>query len=271
MPLLAVAFGLAGPLIAAETTRFPGKFVWADLVTDQMAPARNFYSGLFGWKFRGQGEYLVAYSHGKPVAGILHKERPTDKPEATPRWLAYLSVADVGQAEQVVRQTGGRVVRKLENLPHRGQQATFADPDGALFGVVHFTGGDPADEGAGVGDWIWIQLLSRDAGKASSFYRKVGGYQVERNTAKNWSSDYILSVDGVARATVRTIPPEHSKVKPTWLPFVRVALLKDSLTKASELGGKVLVSPRPNLMNGKVAVVADPTGAAIGLMEWTPQ
>jgi len=271
MTLMAVVVGMASPLTAAETSRLPGKFVWADLVTDQMAPARNFYSGLFGWKFGGKGGYLVAYNHGRPVAGMIHKERPAGKPQATPRWLGYLSVADVGQAEQVVKQAGGRMVLKSESLPHRGQQATFVDPDGTLFGVIHLAKGDPADATARVGDWIWLQLLSRDAGRTAKFYQKVGGYQLQRNIAGNRSSDYILSAGGIARATVRTIPQDKTKVKPTWLPFVRVSRLQDSLTKAGQLGGKVLISPRPDLMNGKVAVVADPTGAAVGLMEWNPQ
>ena len=271
MTVMALACNLASPLIVAETPQLPGKFVWADLVTDQMTPARNFYSGLFGWKFRGQGDYQVAYNHGQPMAGILHKERPANKPKATPRWFGYLSVNDVGTAEQAVKRAGGQVVRSSGDLPHRGQQATFADPEGALFGVIHLTDGDPADATARVGDWIWLQLLSRDAHKAALFYQKVGSYQLQRNTAENRSSDYILSSEGIARATVRTIPSGKTKVQPTWLPFVRVTHLQDSLTQARSLGGKVLVSPRADLLNGKVAVVADPTGAAVGLMEWNPK
>lgn len=271
MAAMAAAFAFTSPRVAAEAPQLPGKFVWADLVTDQTASARGFYSGMFGWKFRGHGDYLVAYNHGQPVAGILQKERPAGNPQATPRWFPYMSVEDVGRAGQEVTRSGGKVVRKTGDLPHRGQQAAFADPEGALFGVIHLTDGAPVDGTARAGDWIWLQLLSRDAGKAASFYRKIGGYQVQRNSAENRSSEYILSSEGIARATVRTIPPGKPKVKPTWLPFVRVASLQDSLAKAGKLGGTVLISPRPDLMNGKVAVVADPTGAAVGLMEWNPQ
>jgi predicted enzyme related to lactoylglutathione lyase len=54
----------------------------------------------------------------------------------------------------------------------------------------------------------------------------------------------------------------------TRLPFVRVGSIVDAAAKAKVLGGKVLVAPRQDLAEGKVAVVADPTGAAIGLLEW---
>ena len=57
-------------------------------------------------------------------------------------------------------------------------------------------------------------------------------------------------------------------MKPTWLPFVRVRSVGDSLARARGLGGKVLLEPSPGLLEGRVAVIADPTGAAIGLLEW---
>jgi len=35
------------------------------------------------------------------------------------------------------------------------------------------------------------------------------------------------------------------------------------------LGGKVLVEPHMDRHGGQVAVIADPSGAPLGLMEWT--
>ena len=96
-------------------------------------------------------------------------------------------------------------------MPKRGEQAVFADPEGALFGVVKSSAGDPEDFLAEPGDWIWIQLLSRNAGKAAEFYRKVAGYEVIENAASNRVSDYVLSSKGYARATVRTIPARQQE------------------------------------------------------------
>jgi hypothetical protein len=78
----------------------------------------------------------------------------------------------------------------------------------------------------------------------------------------------VLTSKGYARATVRTIRTEDEKVRPTWLAFVRVRNVGESLAKAKELGGKVLIEPKPELFDGKVAMIADPTGAAIGILEW---
>jgi len=38
---------------------------------------------------------------------------------------------------------------------------------------------------------------------------------------------------------------------------------------AAALGGRVLVEPHTDRQGNMVAVVADPTGAPVGLMEWS--
>ena len=40
---------------------------------------------------------------------------------------------------------GGRVLAPPQKMPKRGEQAVFADPEGALFGVVKSSSGDPED------------------------------------------------------------------------------------------------------------------------------
>ena len=137
-----------------------------------------------------------------------------------------------------------------------------------MFGVVKSSSGDPEDFLPDPGDWIWIQLLSRDARKAAEFYRAVAGYEPVENTTGNRMSDYVLVSEGYARATMRTIPSANVQVQPTWLPFVRVKNVAESVAQAKQLGGKVRIEPKPELFDGKVAVIADPTGSVIGILEW---
>jgi len=249
--------------------RLPGKFVWADLVTDDVPAARTFYGQLFGWTFRDLGGYVIAANETRPLGGLFQRPRPEGQPDARPRWFGYLSVTSVARAERAVTKAGGRVLAAPKNLPSRGEQAILADAEGVVFGVVKSSSGDPPDFLAEPGDWIWIQLLSRDGRKAAEFYRKVGGYEIIENIAANRRSDFVLASKGYARATVRTISKDQEKVRPTWLLFVRVKNVGESAAKAKQLGGNVLVEPKPEFLEGKVAVVADPTGAAIGLLEWS--
>jgi predicted enzyme related to lactoylglutathione lyase len=252
----------------AGSPRLPGKFVWADLVTDDVAAAKNFYGRLFGWTFAENGNYLIASHDDRPLCGMQQQAKPADRP-ARPRWFAYISVSNVEKAARTVTKAGGRVLAPAHKYPKRGEQAICADPEGAVFGVLKSSSGDQKDFLPDPGDWIWIQFMSRDGDKAAEFYRAVGGYEVIANTKSNRLSDYILSSEGYARATIRTIPKERAEVLPTWLPFVRVKNVSESVARAAELGGKALLEPKPELLDGKVAVIADPTGAAIGLLEWS--
>jgi predicted enzyme related to lactoylglutathione lyase len=266
-------FAAEGPPLPPLTSvsgspHLPGKFVWADLVTDDVPAASKFYAGLFGWTFQDYGGYLIAANDDRPLCGMFQRPRPAD-PSAKPRWLGYISVASVEKATKAVTKAGGKVLAEPQKMPKRGEQAVFADAEGALFGVVKSSSGDPADLLAEPGDWIWVQLLSRDGRKAAEFYRAVGGYTIVENVETNRLSDYVLTSEGYARATVRTIRQDSDKARPTWLPFVRVLNVGESVAKAKQLGGKVLIEPKTEFFNGKVAVVADPTGAAIGVMEWS--
>jgi predicted enzyme related to lactoylglutathione lyase len=248
--------------------RLPGKFVWADLVTDDVAAARKFYGRLFGWTFRDAGNYTIACNDERPLAGMFERAHPADRPEAKPRWFGYISVPNVGRAQSTVTNAGGRVLAPPQKMPKRGEQAVFADPEGAVFGVVKSSSGDLPDFLADPGDWIWIELLSRDARKAGEFYRAVAGYEVVANDTSPRPDDYIFVSKGYARAAALTITRDKPQVQPTWLLFVRVKSISDCVAQVEPLGGKVLLAPDAQLFDGKLAVIADPTGAEVGVMEW---
>jgi predicted enzyme related to lactoylglutathione lyase len=252
----------------AGAPRLSGKFVWADLVTDDVVAARKFYGALFGWTFTSAGDYTIAANDERPLCGMFQRQRPADRPEARPRWFGYISVPNVKRAQKAVIESGGKVLVAPRKMPKRGEQAVFSDPEGAAFGVVKSSSGDPQDFLADPGDWIWIELLSRDGAKAADFYHNVVGYQVIENSATNHLNDYVLASGGYARAAVRTMVKPDEKVRATWLLFVRVQDVTASLSLAKKLGGQVLLEPRADLFHGKLAVLADPTGAAIGIMEW---
>jgi predicted enzyme related to lactoylglutathione lyase len=258
------------PLTSISGPRLPGKFVWADLVTDNVQTASKFYGDLFGWTFYAEGDYIVVENADHPICGMFERPRPKDE-SAHPNWFGYISVKNVARAQQVITKAGGRVLAAPKKFSKRGEQAVFADPEGAIFGVIKSSSGDPQDLKAEPGDWIWIQLLSRDAAKAAQLYKQIAGYEIIQNTESNRLSDFVLASEGYARATVRTIPKDRVHVKPDWLPYVRVSSVMESVERARQLGGHVLVEPRAEYLRGKVAVISDPTGAAIGLLEWSEQ
>jgi hypothetical protein len=67
-------------------------------------------------------------------------------------------------------------------------------------------------------------------------------------------------------AGMLTIPWRN--VKPNWLPYVKVKNPEAVAKKAESLGGMVILAPEKDVRNGSVAIVADPTGAAIAIQRY---
>jgi predicted enzyme related to lactoylglutathione lyase len=253
-----------------------GKVVWTDLVTPDLEGAKRFYGGLFGWTFRGvpgDQNYALALLDGEPVAGLFQKALPAGQSQQQPAWLTFLAVRDVDAAQQGALQHGGKVLSKAHYYPQRGRQAVLADPDGAVFAVLAAEGGDPADYLAAPGEWIWSSLLVADPKQETAFYKSLFGYDVYDLASEGGSESdaqhYILSSDDYARAGLNGLPADSMRRHPHWLNFVRVTDAADTARKAVALGGRVLVEPRIDRHGGHLAVVADPSGAPFGVMEWS--
>jgi len=248
-----------------------GKVVWADLVTPDLDAARRFYGALFGWTFRevpGDPNYALVLLDGEPLAGLFQKALPPGQAQQ-PAWLTFLAVRDVDAAQQAARQHGGAVLVKPHTYPQRGRQAVLADPDGAMFAVLAAKGGDPPDYLASPGEWIWSSLLVKNPKQETAFYKTLFGYDVYDLASEGDPEHYILSGDGYARASLNASPADSMRRHPHWLNFVRVTDAADTAKKAVGLGGRVLVEPRIDRHGGQLAVLADPSGAIFGVMEWS--
>jgi hypothetical protein len=261
------------PLVQPPSTEHHvGKIIWADLVTPDLDAAKRFYGGLFGWSFpdtaSGKGGYTVAYVEGRPVAGFILRAAPPSN-QRQPVWLTFIAVTNVDAARRTALDHGAKVVFEPKTYPSRGRQAVLTDPEGATFAILASSSGDPADLLAEPGEWIWSSLQVGDPAKDASFYQALFGYDVFDVPNEDGLRHVILSSDDFARASVNAYPDTSSARHPHWLNFVRVLDAASVASKAVALGGRVLVEPRLDRHGGNVAVIADPTGAPIGVMEWS--
>ena len=260
------------PLVnPASEERHPGKVIWLDLVTNDLADAERFYGSLFGWTFedhsRGDRRYAVALLDGVPIAGMAQRSvGPGEKQQ--PTWLTFLAVPDLDAAQRNVLAHGGKVLRPPRDHAARGRQAIFADPQGAVFAALQSSSGDPSDVLREPGDWIWASLITTDPGRATTFYQAVFGYQVVDQPNDDGRQHALLVSNDYARASANAMPASATNMHPHWLNFVRVVNVSDAAAKAQSLGGRVLVAPHLEPDGDMIAVAADPQGAPIGLMEW---
>lgn len=282
VPMLLLAAGACAspaarislPPVTPETTGQydVGRFVWHDLVTGDVAAAREFYAGVFGWTFQEVvGEdvtYALILDGGVPIGGIA----PIDDDDitvASARWLSLLSVDDVDRVASEVEQAGGSIDMGPWTNPTRGRMAVVTDPQGATLGLIRALGGDPpAQDPAALvsGRWMWTELWARDAAAAVSLYGDLVGYEAESTDIAEVGEYRVLVSGGQPRAGVNELPwPE---VLPNWLPYIKVddpaAIARD----VERLGGTVLIPPNADIRNGSLALVLDPGGAAFAIQRW---
>jgi predicted enzyme related to lactoylglutathione lyase len=154
-----------------------------------------------------------------------------------------------------------------QRIANRGEFAILADPEEAPFGVMHSSSGDSPDIRAKLGDWIWIGLFLQDVAKASKFYESLFGYDIHEVDERPDTLDLVLEANGFARAGIGQLDPD-SDHKPTWLGFVRVEDLGGTLEKVRAAGGEVMYAPDDGV-DSDLAIIADPFGSTVGLMEWS--
>jgi predicted enzyme related to lactoylglutathione lyase len=246
-----------------------GKFVWYDLITDDVAAARQFYGALFGWEFRdddGDERYITIVHRGRQIGGIAHVE-PVEQQHDISQWVSWLSVPDVGAAVELVQQAGGEVHREPKDLPNRGRFALVSDPQGALVALLRSTGGDPPDAREVIeGAWLWTELWTHDVESAVAFYRDLAGYEREITDTGLQQPYHVLMRDDRARGGVARLSREE--VRPNWLPYILVDRPGDLLPRVDALGGRVVFAPDSDVRSGTVAVIQDPTGAVLAIQKW---
>ncbi|MBW2290047.1 MAG: hypothetical protein JRG80_04820 [Deltaproteobacteria bacterium] len=235
----------------------PGKFVWGDLISQDVEASKAFYGALFGWTFETNGRYSTVMNHGVPIAGIV---KARDKDGGT-EWLGNLSVADVDRATALYSEHGGLVEHEPVDAPDRGKISLVSNKGGAALLLVRASGGDPPDADPVVGGWLWWELWTHDVEAATNRLVEIAGYQ--RETVDLRDEPYRVLRDAKARrAGIMEAPPE---VYPTWLPYFRVDDLDTSIEQAVALGARLIDQAE------RSAILVDPNHAEFAIGVWTKE
>ncbi len=276
--LTLLVLGLPAPVEAASfpplnkpatTLRFPGKFVWGDLFTSEPEAAAAFYCSLLGWTSapieQKDISYIVLSNAGHPVAGIV--QRPAGAAKRPGIWIGYISVAKAKATLTAVEPAGGKQHAAVRSFPHRGMQAIFSDSEGSVVGILESSSGDSIDDEPDPGEWNWFQLYSQKPQAVADFYHRAFGYEVNPDTRAGKSDHLVLSSGGHARAGITPLPLGPD-AKPGWLGCLRVKDIEATVAKAVTLGGKIVIAPRPAALGSRFAIISDPTGGDVGLIQY---
>ena len=114
----------------------------------------------------------------------------------------------------------------------------------------------------------WVDTWQPDADAAMSFYTQLFGWEAEDTMPDGVEgTHYMCRLRGRDVAAIAS-RPEGAPPVTAWTTYVWVDDVDSTVAKATDAGGGVLVEPFDALDGGRIAVIADPAGAAIGI--WQP-
>jgi predicted enzyme related to lactoylglutathione lyase len=120
------------------------------------------------------------------------------------------------------------------------------------------------------GTFSWIELATTDPADARRFYGELFSWQGQDNEIPGGGGIYTmarLDGDDVAGITAQPEQQRAAGIPPNWFSYVTVASADDAAARAEELGGTVHAGPFDVGESGRMAVIADPTGAMFGIWE----
>jgi uncharacterized protein len=246
----------------------PGRFVWYELMTTDVAAAKAFYAKVVGWDAQDASTPDLAYtvlSAGMiPVSGLMELPADARKLGATPRWMAYVGVLNVNATvERIVRLGGAVYVPPTDT--NIGRISVVADPQTATLGLVE--GLKPCkpqpDQMGKSGRVGWHELLAADRRKAFAFYGDAFGWQNASTEIGPANKYQLFSAGGQTIGGMFT--KRREEPLPFWLYYINVDDVDAALERVKAAGGSIFEGPLEMLGDIWIARCRDSQGAGFAL------
>ena len=117
--------------------------------------------------------------------------------------------------------------------------------------------------------FCWVDLATADLGAARSFYRNLFGWSAHDQRVGEGQFDHEFAHDRNPFASLYQLTRAQIEdgVASHWAPYVAVDDVQAAASRAADLGGKIVVPPQDIGGIASISLVADPTGALIGLWQ----
>jgi predicted enzyme related to lactoylglutathione lyase len=114
----------------------------------------------------------------------------------------------------------------------------------------------------------WVETLQPGPHEALDFYGPLFGWEFGDPGPMPGGGEYFVArTRGRDVAAVGALPPVGGPAVPVWNTYVSVDDVEAATERATAAGGNVLIGPVDALPAGRLAVVIDPSGAAICLWQ----
>ena len=119
------------------------------------------------------------------------------------------------------------------------------------------------------GAFSWSELMTSDPKAACDFYSRLFGWQVE--TSETGGGPYhVLKVGDASVGGIMGKPPGTPADMPSmWGCYVTVKNVDETLAAVRRLGGGVLMESMEVQGVGRMAVIRDPQGAVLSVIQYS--
>ncbi|MBO0680318.1 VOC family protein [Mycolicibacterium sp. S2-37] len=243
-----------------------GAPTWIDLATSDLDRAQSFYAAVFGWTFETSGPdyggYVNASKDGHLVAGLMSNDPQWNTPDG---WTSYLHTADIEATLAAATAAGGTNCGGVMDIPDKGRMAMLTDPAGAFVGLWEPTGHPGYQLMDAHGAPVYHQLTTSDYAAALGFYRQVFGWETETVSDTDEFRYSTALFDGKALVGVMDGSRYLTEGQPSdWCVFLGCDDVDKVVRLIVDNGGSVIRGAE-DTPYGRLAAVADPTGAGFNL------
>jgi predicted enzyme related to lactoylglutathione lyase len=255
--------------MGTRTSHRPGTFSWVDLQTSDPAAAQRFYSELFDWEYdeRPAGDdatYAMALVGGEDTGAIAPMPPGAQFP---PHWNSYVTVESADATAERARELGGSIPMEPFDVFDAGRMAVIVDPTGAALCAWEPREHPGAHRVNDPGCFTWNELGTTDLEAATRFYGELFGWTFEDQDMGGGAVYRTIRNDERTNGGIRAQTEAEAGIPPSWLVYFTTEDADASVARATELGANVLAPVMQLPMGSRIAVLADPQGAAFALFE----
>jgi predicted enzyme related to lactoylglutathione lyase len=121
------------------------------------------------------------------------------------------------------------------------------------------------------GRFAWVDLATAEIECAIHFYERVFGWRYEEHDTHTGTYVVAKVVGGEVGGVMTETPAQVvSGARPGWMAFVGSEHLEADVARVRDLGGSVLRLPMSFGDGARVAVIGDPAGASLALLQSSP-
>jgi uncharacterized protein len=115
----------------------------------------------------------------------------------------------------------------------------------------------------------WVDTWQPDAEAAVAFYTELFGWEAEDTMPPDIPGHHFMCrLRGRDVAAIASRPDKAPPTEPAWGTYVWAESAEDTAARVKDAAGSVVMEPFDALDGGRIAVVADPAGAVLGV--WQP-